>query len=388
MRPGARTAGVAERAPRADALVARLRTIALEALGPMYRPARGRFVFRLRRDGRNLAAEGLSARYTAITLMGLAREAGQTSAAILGGASPAEVCERLVGEADTLDTLGDIALTCWAASELECPARRTAVGLLRAAAPESRVCSIVELAWSLSALCVQRDAGVADLRQRVAARLLRQFRPESGTFPHQTGARSSLRAHVACFADQVYPILALSQYVALTGDPWALRVASETARHLVRLQGAAGQWWWHYDTRRPVVVEEYPVYAVHQDGMAPMALGALARVAGSAEYDEPIARGLQWLVRTPEIGGTLVDDGRRIIWRKVGRRDPLKAARYLQAIASRVRPGARWPLVDRLFPPVAIDFECRPYHLGWLLYAWPPDAPWIGEVAQSGRGGA
>ena len=23
-----------------------------------------------------------------------------------------------------------------------------------------------------------------------------------------------------------------------------------------------------------------------------------------------------------------------------------------------------------LFPPVRVDYECRPYELGWLLYAW------------------
>ena len=28
--------------------------------------------------------------------------------------------------------------------------------------------------------------------------------------------------------------------------------------------------------------------------------------------------------------------------------------------------------MNTLFPPTAIDFEDRPYHLGWILYAWPP----------------
>jgi hypothetical protein len=27
-------------------------------------------------------------------------------------------------------------------------------------------------------------------------------------------------------------------------------------------------------------------------------------------------------------------------------------------------------LLDRVCPPGVIDYECRPYELGWLLYAW------------------
>jgi hypothetical protein len=26
--------------------------------------------------------------------------------------------------------------------------------------------------------------------------------------------------------------------------------------------------------------------------------------------------------------------------------------------------------LNLLFPPDRIDFECRPYEFGWLLYAW------------------
>ena len=33
-------------------------------------------------------------------------------------------------------------------------------------------------------------------------------------------------------------------------------------------------------------------------------------------------------------------------------------------------PGARLGLLDRTFPPTVVDHECRPYELGWLLYAW------------------
>ena len=36
----------------------------------------------------------------------------------------------------------------------------------------------------------------------------------------------------------------------------------------------------------------------------------------------------------------------------------------------RVHPAVRVPGMGVAFPPGTIDFECRPYHLGWLLYCW------------------
>ena len=63
----------------------------------------------------------------------------------------------------------------------------------------------------------------------------------------------------------------LSHYHMVTGDSKAAEVASACAKHMCELQGPQGQWWWHFDIRTGRVVEHYPVYAVHQDSMAPMA---------------------------------------------------------------------------------------------------------------------
>jgi hypothetical protein len=104
--------------------------------------------------------------------------------------------------------------------------------------------------------------------------------------------------------------------------------------------------------------------------MGPMGLLAL-RDAGGADCTPAIRRGLEWLAAAPELlGASLIDADADLIWRKVARREPRKAVRYLQATASRVHPGLRVPGVDVVFPATAIDYEDRPYHLGWLLYAW------------------
>jgi hypothetical protein len=55
----------------------------------------------------------------------------------------------------------------------------------------------------------------------------------------------------------------------------------------------------------------------------------------------------------------------------VARKEPNKLSRYMQAAASSVHPSLRAPGLDTIFPPETIDFEDRPYHLGWVLYSWP-----------------
>ena len=82
-------------------------------------------------------------------------------------------------------------------------------------------------------------------------------------------------------------------------DPRALDIARQCAQHICALQGKSGQWWWHYDYRTGEILEGYPVYSVHQDAMAPMALLALEE-AGGGDYWAPIAKGLQWLYSPPK----------------------------------------------------------------------------------------
>lgn len=139
---------------------------------------------------------------------------------------------------------------------------------------------------------------------------------------------------------------------------------------MCELQGPAGQWWWHFDVRTGDVLERYPVYSVHQDSMAPMALFALEEADGQDRL-APIRRGWQWLLEPPENPGGLIDRAAGVIWRKVARHEPPRLVRGLQAAASRLHASLRAPGVDTVFRPGWIDHESRPYHMGWILYAWP-----------------
>ena len=197
----------------------------------------------------------------------------------------------------------------------------------------------------------------------------RSWNRDATTVLHQGDPQSpsSCRSHVASFADQVYSMQALSRYHRFFGDPEALAAADSRADRVCGLQGEAGQWWWHYDLRAGTVVEGYPVYSVHQDAMGPMALLDLCDGGGGDRAE--VRRGLDWMRLSPEVGRSLVDESLYVIWRKVGRAAG-KSQRTIRAGLSRVYPGLRAAWLDSVFRPSAIDFECRPYHLGWVLYTW------------------
>lgn len=348
----------------------RARALALAALGRMYRRGEGLFGFRLRRTPQGPALEGESRRYTAIAAIGLSGEREKDVQAVLGR-SLHSLADDLLQDVAGAVSLGDASLTLWVAALLNRPGRDRALARVMALSPLEGERPTVDLAWTLAALCLDPAAPAAELRESLAARLRDAFVPESGIFPHVVGRRGGLRSHVACFADLVYPIQALSLHARLTGDRRSRALAGRCAERICRCQGPAGQWWWHYDVRTGAVVEGYPVYAVHQDAMAPMALSAL-KECGGGDFGEHTQRGLEWLESAPELsGGSLVDDAQGVIWRKVGRREPGKLSRTLQALASGLDPRFRVPGLDRLFPAREVDFESRPYHMGWLLHAFP-----------------
>ncbi|HUU17737.1 MAG TPA: hypothetical protein VMW72_11350 [Sedimentisphaerales bacterium] len=359
--------------PAVSEVVRKLRSIAVHSLARMYRPKERLFAFRLRRNGKGEVLEGVSQRYTATALIGLAGEDQHIAAEVLGNNSRHDVCGQLIADCGESQEMGEVALTTWAARMLQHPHAHEAVETLKGMDPAGGAYPTVELSWALTALVIDgSEATDMAIAERIADSLMDSFRQESGIFPHEPAKKglSALRAHISCFADFLYPIQALSYYYLVTGDARAAEIACRCADRMCQLQGPKGQWWWHFDIRTGRVVEYYPVYSVHQDSMAPMALFALAK-ACDRDYSESIEKGLRWLFNPLEIPGSLIDTERNIIWRKVARREPCRLVRYLQAAASRLHPAIRMPAVDAAFPLSSIDYESRPYHMGWIVHAWP-----------------
>ncbi|MGE4092132.1 MAG: hypothetical protein AB7G75_14955 [Candidatus Binatia bacterium] len=355
------------------ALVRKLKALTLPKLAEMYLPADKSFVFRVRLTPRGVIKEGNSTRYTAITLIGLAEEGDMTRATVVGRDSLQDICDRLVKGVGAITNLGDLALTLWATQAVGGIDRTAVRQRLVDSRPAEDRYPTVEVSWALAALCYDGEATTAGLRDQLAKRLMQSCPSPKNVFPHLLGdGKSGLRSHVSCFADLVYPVHALAHYAAITNSEEAIASASHCAQVFCRQQGPEGQWWWHYHQQTGDVIEPYPVYAVHQDAMAPMALFALGDVTGH-DFSSYIEKGLAWLTKAPELGdGSLIDEDMSIIWRKVARREPRKMTRALQTLASRLHPRLRTPGVNVLFPAGAVDYEDRPYHLGWLCYAWSP----------------
>jgi hypothetical protein len=354
--------------PRSD-LTTRLRRIAVAALPRMYSRAAHRYVFTVRREREGpLMPAGVSDRYSAIMVIGLAADGLEKWDLPY---EPAGLVADMVKDLATWHNLGDAALIAWAARAIGVDST-AAWAHVKHLFERRAAHSTVEVAWALAAATIDHRTAGSDLQRRLAENLLTAWNPATGLFGHTVGGHNP-RSHVSCFADQVYPIFALARYAAQQVDLAALDAAARCGRRICALQGPAGQWYWHYDPRSGLVVEGYPVYAVHQDAMAPMALRAL-QDAGGGQFEAFISKGLGWLESAPELhGGSLIDDDAHMVWRKVARREPLNVTRYVQAACTRLHQRLRAPGVDVLFPPGVVDREDRPYHWGWFLYAWAPE---------------
>lgn len=353
--------------------VNRLVDVAVRGLHAAYDPNADDFAQTVRAvrgpGGVQVRREGRSLRYAAIAALGLSqlREARQRD--VLNGLVAADVAARAVHRAGAVDDPGAVALALWAAAETGTfPA--ALVARLQDVLAAGRPLPTVDVAWMLSAAVKANALGDTDALVEASSALL--CRHEGPAYPHMLPARAARwRTHVGSFADQVYPIQALALASVLTSAPGLLERADRVAETIVSAQGAAGQWWWHYDTRDGSVIERYPVYSVHQHAMAPMVLFDLWE-AGGADHRRAVARGLDWLNTHPETLDELVTERHGLVWRKVARREPHKTARAAGALTTSVRPGLRIPGLDLVLPPGPIDHECRPYELGWLLYAWIP----------------
>lgn len=354
--------------------VDRLTALAVAGLSHGFDPATGGFAQTVRAvtrpEGVALQREGASLRYACMAALGLSRTPLEAQRSTLDGRTAGDVVRLAARKAETSADPGAVALAVWAVAEVEHEHADTLLDRLRGFL-DGRPLPTVDASWILTAAVAAAPYGdVGDLVARATCVLVGHA-GGSGLYPHTlpASAQRRWRAHVGSFADQVYPLQALARASALTGDGGLLARANTIARRLCQLQGRAGQWWWHYDSRDGSVVERFPVYSVHQHAMGPMVLLDLWD-AGGEDHRAEVARGLGWLSRHPEVVEELVSERHHLVWRKVGRREPPKAARAVGALTTAVKPGLHVRGLDRVLPPTVVDRECRPYELGWLLYAW------------------
>ena len=357
-------------------LIAILTRTARVGLERYYRDYPGVLHYTVRRDAQGHGvAHGYSVRYAAICQIGIDRwvrhhpDDGVQLPDLLG-----RVRDRVQG----VDDIGDIALWVWAACEGRAEDAARFVQRMKELWPRQvESCHAVEVAWVVKA-CVRAYEADATLRPEVLPiledarrRLTGLFEERSGLFRRhrRPGFRQRFSGEIACFADQVYPIVALSDVAGTLGDACAKEMAGRTADRICDFQGPLGQWLWHYDIPRNRVCEAYPVFSVHQHGMAPMALLACDSVTGK-DHRTAIEKGIRWIWGQNELGLDLVLPEEGIILRDIERREPEKLSRKVKAACCvlGIRPAGA--LLCAPFRGFKVNYECRPYELGWILYAW------------------
>ncbi|MGA9388911.1 MAG: hypothetical protein WBV69_00565 [Candidatus Sulfotelmatobacter sp.] len=357
-----------------QATVQRLVALATRGLVPMFDEQRKLFCYTRKKIDQDMVCEGLSPRYTMMTLMGLHRleEAG--------GESPIAiqpVLQSLLANLDWVTDIGDLGVLLWMCA-LVAPDRLAELegrvdletALVRYRAAKRGV--TMELAWFLTGLsnwalaCPEKLMRLKDLAFNTFG-MLKKNRGEQGFFGHvsRRGSLNGLvRGRIGSFADQVYPVYAMTRFFQAYQEDSAIQMALQCGRGLCDAQGSLGQWWWHYDSSTGHVLEGYPVFSVHQHAMGPMTLFALGEAA-QCDFSPWIYRGLNWINAKNELQFDMEDDSAQLVWR-CQYRPTSQVKTYLKAALIPRSSGTPYEAKKDL----KVLFECRPYELGWLLYAF------------------
>jgi hypothetical protein len=347
-----------------------LTSLAVRGLVPMFDPDKQLFCYRLRRTTTGLVREGVSRRYTTMALLGL--DALRKSGVQCPFDTDA-VFRSCADDPDWIQGVGDLGLLIWVTAEyaperLDELFRRVNLEKSLERFADARKCRTMELAWFLAGLCHATMASpqctwpLGDLAVDTY-HLLQENRGESGLFGHLARTKSVsgvLRGRIGTFADQVYPIYALSKLATVFKLEEPLDLALECALIICRLQGSQGQWWRFYDADSGRVVCRYPVYSVDQYGLAPLALFELERATGR-RFQDSIYRGLDWVYGSNELGEDLRIPSRQVIWTCILPRSGRR--KYWETAESLIRPARERQAARSL----RVLHESRPYELGLLL---------------------
>jgi hypothetical protein len=351
--------------------VPELCNLAATGLRNMYDREKGLFCDIYSRTKSGMERQSISPRYTMMTLLGLRRYERA------GGQSPVAVepvLRTLLSDTSWIASAGDLGLLLWTCAEILPETVPETFRLVRASEALSRFSDArqgftMETAWYLTGLVACYQAGFTNLpgfpEQIVAARnILVRNCGDAGIYGHRSAdgrLAGYARRRIGSFADQVYPTIAFSRLSQALHDREARDMAVRTAVTMCDLQGSMGEWSWHYDAETGKVVNRYPVYSVHQHGMGPMMLFAVSE-AVKRNFDETVCKSLAWISGDNELQRDFVEPGLGLVWRSI----------YLSAMDKYTDAALRISGLRREAADVRIKirYECRPYELGWLLYAF------------------
>jgi hypothetical protein len=322
--------------------------------------------------------EHLGMRYTVMSALGIfeAKEAGFETFL-----DPAALLRNGVEQHQGND-IDHLAMALWADGKIKCGISQDVLPKLKIALsqPNERKIGRV-MAWALTALSLYSEEN-SDPQVRVLADeifeecLQGAWCADGGLFRHYAHAGRTLRG-MSLFSTQIYWVYALATYGRIFDNKQAVEMAETCADKLISMRDAYYGWPWRYDAEGGRVAEQYPVYAVHQDAMAPMALHALGDANGRS-YAQINRESMSWLHHN-QLGMDMVAPEHNTIYRAIRRRFPFNRAAIqvgrLCAFANQNSPTIDKPWFLRL------NATCRPYHLGWILHAWASRLDHVDDLA-------
>lgn len=348
-----------------------LAELALRGLRSTYGGESNRLPHTMSWDGISARPVGFNVRYALISLLGLGKSQVlelETSSLIK------DLWSRVAGNRSAIDnSAGDQGLALWAQAVIGASDPFLSGHALKVFRKQRESLDSVNLAWVMlgadHTLLADSDAAAEELVQLAKDDLLKLYNHTSSLFYRHAkhGPLAGISRRVPCFANQIYPVMALAVHTRRTGDAESGDVGRRVANHLCRLQGPLGQWWWLYDAQDGPVIEGYPVFSVHQDGMAPMAL-VETEMAGGRSYKNEIERGLSWIYGANELAAGMVLNDPGLVLRDIHKQGVGRVRRALLSAAwCRGKRGSKRR--QQGTQNFVINRECRPYHLGWILYA-------------------
>jgi hypothetical protein len=312
---------------------------------------------------------GRSLRYSIMVLLGLTsyEDSGAASGVDLAG------LHRLIHAERAALTIGDLGLLLWADVRRNSDLADDTIADLRRrlAAPDALAAlEGMEIGWlqvgAAHAVAAGLDAMDIFATNDSELALRRTF---SGLFIHHR--QRGFRRFFPNFATQIYALLALAETARHGLRDDAAEQAIVLADRLVELRRADAAWPWLYDVRHGRVAEQYELYSVHQDAMAPMALFALAEVTGDPRFVAAAVEGHEWCFGGNELGLQFYDIEQRFAHRAICRRGLADQACLSGNTALSLAMSFAGGFTPRLdFGQRDTNATCRPYHLGWILEAW------------------
>ena len=349
-----------------------LNALALRSLVSLFEEKEKLFSRRVTLTEDRFHREGTSRKRTVIALLGLQRLAESGAAPPVDVASIRDV---VLKDTSWVRSVGDLGLLIWFTAK--CAPERLGVllkewelGTALESYADGRQACTKGLAWFLAGIAHARLAcpgTIPDLTDIAVDtyHLLQDNQSEGAIFGHAGFPGFFQRAfcnRFGTFADQIYAIYALTTFARAFQIEEPLGSALGCANSLRALQGEMGQWWYLYDKSACRVVNRYPVFSLHQDGIAPVSLLALGEATGQS-FHEPIFKGLAWLAGGNELGDDLRNLDRGLIWDSIAPRS--RMTNYWEA-ALHFMNISGGPQAESL----RIRYEARPDHFGWLLYAF------------------